>query len=152
MRLLKANGFSLILVVIIGLLLFTAVSGSYYISAKHLQITKTAKQKLQGQIIAESGLAKGLWLIKNQSGFFTDPDYEGPTANTKSWLLSSTSGLTEANNNGHYKIVKEQTKNRLFCIGYLGDNPNNRPLARKVLQQNYTIAGGIIQKTNWQQL
>ena len=121
------------------------------LSINQRQITTLQQKELQCLVLAESGLAKGIWQLKNQPEFYTDSDFSGLAKNLKDWLINTTQGHTEALNDGHYKIIKEKNKNRLFSIGYLGDKPTSAA-ARKVLQLDYDIVADQFIKRLWQEL
>jgi len=145
------QGFALILVTVVSVIVLSLISSSLYLIHRQLQIAKLSSLQLQALVCAESGLAKGKLLIHSDPNYFTDVDYVGTTANIKIWAISNTQGHVEAINNGYFKVVKEQTKHRLFSIGYLGSSAETAA-ARKVLQLDYSISFGKVVSCQWQEL
>ena len=147
----KSSGFILVFISIIIFIFISIGAFSLYFSIQHFKTVELQKNNLACLIIAESGLAKGVWLLKNNPNFSTDDDFSGSIKKEKQWLLEEAIGLTESINSGNYKIVKEKTKKRLFSIAYLG-NSLEPSKARKIIQLNYNILDDNFICEQWQEL
>ncbi|MFH1429167.1 MAG: hypothetical protein ABIH39_05415 [Candidatus Margulisiibacteriota bacterium] len=145
------SGFGIILVLAVAFVIMSFVSASLLFTASRTQDAKFQHQQLQCMVLAESGLAIGLWRVKNEPGFHTDPNYSGSPENIKAWLINEAAGLTEPLSSGNYKIIKEAHRKRLFSIGYLGPSPAEST-TRKVLQLDYDMVGDQLIKKQWQEL
>ncbi|MFA5928191.1 MAG: hypothetical protein WC838_02685 [Candidatus Margulisiibacteriota bacterium] len=145
------SGFGLILVIIVSFILLSTLTSLLYLSINRYQIAQMEKLRVQSLILAESGLAKGLWQVKYQTNFHTDPSYAGTTANLKTWLIRTAVGQTEPLNNGYFKLIKETGRNRLFVIGFLGASPEANK-AMRIIQQDYVPSMNSLSKTRWQEV
>ena len=147
----SSKGFVLIIVTVLALFLFLILSATFYFSIQQLKIAKSELLRVQTHVLAESGLAKGIWLVNNSKDFYTDDAYSGPKAGLKSWVVLTADGVAEAFNDGYFKIVKEKEQNRLFSIGYLGESIGNAT-ARKVIQLDYDFVGEKFVRSKWKEL
>ncbi|MFC1478896.1 hypothetical protein ACFL57_05510 [Candidatus Margulisiibacteriota bacterium] len=145
------SGFGILLVLAVAFVIMSFISAGVLFTINRTKAAKTHYQQLQCLVLAESGLAIGLWRVKNEPGFHTDPDYSGNPQNIREWLINEANGLTEALSSGNYKIVKELHRKRLFSIGYLGSTPAEA-MTRKVLQLDYDVVDGVLTKKQWQEL
>ncbi len=90
------------------------------ISREALQSTVLLRLKafeLKTFYLAQSGLEHGKNLINKDSSWFTE---ENPVTEDKNRLLTSSSGDIYLFGNGGYKIVRENGKNHLYSIGFIG--------------------------------
>ena len=67
--------------------------------------------------LAEAGIEHGKSLVANDSSWFTELT---PVTDDKNRLLTSSSGDIYLFGNGGYKIIRENGKNRLYSIGFIG--------------------------------
>jgi len=115
----QQNGFSLIAVILcISILMIIASS----IAKICILSTISARERLNRDkvfYLSESGIETAKTLINQNPSWVTDiphTDYD------KQWLLSYATGQIYYFGDGGFKIIKEQNKQSVYSIGFLGSD------------------------------
>jgi Tfp pilus assembly protein PilX len=138
-----------VLILLSSLLIFQSLMLSLTI-IQHRTV-RLQYQQTQCLILAESGLHQGLRTLRQTPAWHTDNDYNGPTADRKTWILQTAHGSIVNTSQGTVKIVKEATHPRLFSVGTLGASPQSIA-ARRVLELALQWENGQWKRGAWQRL
>jgi len=122
----EQNGFLMISVVLIALLVFTLFGSFAIMTIREEQFVQAGQTKVRLRYLAEAGLSYGAYRTE-QSSWNTDMSGP-PAAALKQWLLLDASnggsqGYSMHFEKGGIKVVKIAGHAELYSIGFIGDEP-----------------------------
>ncbi len=110
------------LIIVITLLTLFMVSQAYLLRFvfSDYRMTVSEVKRTKAFYAAEAGIEWGKTKLNSNPSWFTDVPHN--SSNDKTWLLKDASGFIFSIRDVSCKVVKEEGKNFLYSIGYLGDN------------------------------
>ncbi|MFA5097515.1 MAG: hypothetical protein WC490_02680 [Candidatus Margulisiibacteriota bacterium] len=93
--------------------------------------------------LAESGLEISKVKLAHDPGWFTDPSH---AEYDKKWLVAGSKGQTFRFGRGGFKVIKEQGKNRVYSVGFIGNSIDESKYFC-FLRMDYSVP---FKKTGWE--
>jgi len=107
---------SVIMAISFSLLCGLAVSRE---AIQNIALLRSRSMEVRMFYLAESGLEHGKMLAAGDNAWHTDTS---PATDNKSRLLTSSLGETYLFGHGGYKIIREKNKNRIYSVGFIGND------------------------------
>lgn len=118
----KNSGFALLSVILLSALLFILAGLFAKIVYNYSVGSNGLQQRAQAFYLAEAGIEKGKTEIAANPAWYTDlPNH---AEDDTEWLINSATGQVNSLDSGTFKIVREQSKNILYAIGFQGKGVN----------------------------